>query len=54
MLVTLLGMVTLVSPEQYSKAETPMLVTLFGIEILAALEQESNASLPMLLTPSAI
>jgi hypothetical protein len=31
MLVTLLGIVTLVRPEQPENAEFPMLVTLFGI-----------------------
>ena len=31
MLVTLLGIITLINPTQSANAETPMLVTLFGI-----------------------
>ena len=43
MLVTLLGIVTLVRLEQPSNAEEPMLVTLLGIVTLVRLEQPENA-----------
>ena len=39
MLVTLPGMVTLVRPEQYPNAPSPMLVTLAGIVTLVRLVQ---------------
>ena len=42
MLVTLLGIVTLVKPEQKKNAMPPMLVTLFGIITLVRLVQLSN------------
>ena len=50
MLVTLLGIVTLVSPLQPKNASLPMLVTLLGIVTLVSPLQPKNASLPMLVT----
>ena len=50
MLVTLLGMVTLVSPAHVQNAESPMLVTPFGIVTLVRLEQNANAWFPRLMT----
>ena len=49
MLVTLFGIVMLVSPESW-KAKEPMLVTLFGIVMLVSPVQPSKASEPMLVT----
>ena len=43
MLVTLLGISMLVSPDQFSNAEIPMLVTLLGITMLASPVQSRNA-----------
>ena len=43
MLVTLLGMVTEVRPEQLWNALSPMLVTLLGISMEVSLEQPENA-----------
>ena len=43
MLVTLLPIVTLVSPEQPSNAPYPMLVTLLGITTLVRPVQPENA-----------
>ena len=43
MLVTLLGIVTLVRLEQSANASSPMLVTLLGIVTLVRLVQLSNA-----------
>ena len=48
MLVTLLGMVTEVRPEQYENAELPMLVTLLGMVTEVRPEQLENAQFPML------
>ena len=50
MLVTLLGIVTDVRPEQELKAERPMLVTLLGIVMDVRPEQELKALSPMLVT----
>ena len=50
MLVTLLGIVTLVRLVQNSNASLPMLVTLLGIVTLVRLVQTSNAWSPMLVT----
>lgn len=50
MLVTLLGIVTLVNQSQPSNAEAPMLVTLSGIVTLVGPVQFSNALYPMLVT----
>ena len=50
MLVTLLGIVTLVRPEQLQNAQTPMLVTPLGIVMLVRPEQSLNALFPMLVT----
>ena len=50
MLVTLSGIVTLVSLVQSSNAVLPMLVTLSGIFTLVSPEQPSNAESPMLVT----
>ena len=43
MLVTLLGMVTEVKPEQPEKAYSPMLVTLLGMVMEVKAVQSSNA-----------
>ncbi len=43
MLVTLFGIVMLVSLIQLKNASSPMLVTLFGIVMLVRLEQSENA-----------
>ena len=43
MLVTLSGIVMLVSPIQSANAESPMLVTLSGIVMLVSLLQPKNA-----------
>jgi hypothetical protein len=43
MLVTELGMVTLVRPEQPENASLPMLVTEFGMVTLVRPEQPENA-----------
>ena len=43
MLVTLLGIVTLVKPLQYRKAVLPMFVTLFGIVTEVKLLQPEKA-----------
>ena len=43
MLVTLLGIVTLVSPSQLENAEAPILVTLLGIVTLVRELQLENA-----------
>ena len=48
MLVTLLGIVMLVSPEQPSNAPQPMLVTLSGIVMLVKPLQPEKALPPML------
>ena len=50
MLVTLSGMLMLVSDLHPENALFPMLVTLFGILTLAREEQSSNAVYPMLVT----
>lgn len=50
MLVTLEGIVTLVSPLQLENAEFSMLVTLSGIVILVRMLQPENAEKPMLVT----
>ena len=50
MLVTLLGIVTLVRLVQSENASLPMLVTLLGIVTLVRLVQPKNASSPMLVT----
>lgn len=50
MLVTELGMFTLVRLEQCSNAYFPMLVTELGMFMLARLEQSLNALSPMLVT----
>ncbi len=50
MLVTLLGIVTEVKPEQAEKAELPILVTLLGIVIVVKLLHPRNALSPMLVT----
>ena len=50
MLVTLLGIVTEVKPEQPLKAATPMLVTLLGIVTEVKPEQLQKACNPMLVT----
>ena len=50
MLVTLLGIVTLVKKGQKAKAYQPMLVTLFGIVMLVKDLQSLKAKLPMLVT----
>ena len=50
MLVTELGMVMLVRPEQPSNARTPMLVTDFGMVTLVRPVQPENAFAPMLVT----
>ena len=50
MLVTLLGMVMEVRPEQPSNAHTPMLVTLLGMVMEVRPEQWKNALSPMLVT----
>ena len=50
MLVTLLGIVTLVRLVQSSNAHPPMLVTLLGMVTLVRLEQLANAPSPMLVT----
>ena len=54
MLVTLSGIVTLVSPLQSSNAKSLILVTLFGIVTLVSPLQPSNAEDPMLVTLSGI
>ncbi len=43
MLVTLLGMVTLIKPEQIEKAISPILFTLLGISILVKYLQPAKA-----------
>ena len=43
MLVTLVGIVTLVKPEQFWNAYCPMLVTPLPIVTLAKIEQDWNA-----------
>ena len=50
MLVTLFGIVMLVSPVQPENAELPMLVTLPGIVMLVSLLQFANAEGPMLVS----
>lgn len=50
MLVTELGIVTLVKARQYSKAPLPMFVTEFGIVTLVKPLQPENALRPMLVT----
>ena len=50
MLVTLSGIVTLVSPLHPANAHRPMLVTLSGITMLVSPLQSTNASYPMLVT----
>jgi hypothetical protein len=50
MLVTLEGIVTLVSPEHPSNAEYSMLVTLEGIVTVVSPEQPKNAEAPILVT----
>ena len=50
MLVTLLGIVTLVRLVQPENAQSPMLVTLLGIVTLVRLVQSENAASPMLVT----
>ena len=50
MLVTLLGIVTDVKPEQVLKAPLPMLVTLLGMVIDVKPEQKLKAPSPMLVT----
>ena len=52
MLVTLSGIVMLVSPLQPEKAELPMLVTLSGIVTLVSPVQPEKASAPILVTLS--
>ena len=52
MLVTLSGMVTLVSPVQLLNALSPMPVTLSGMVMLVRFLQPENAELPMLVTLS--
>ena len=51
MLVTLSGIVTLVSDSQPENAEEPMLVTLSGIVTLVSDSQPENAEEPMLEPP---
>ncbi len=54
MLVTLSGIVMLVSPVQPENAESPMLVTLFGIVTFVSSGHPQKAESPMLVTlPSA-
>ena len=48
--VTLLGIVTLVRPEQYPNAPPPIEVTLFGIVMLVRPEQPLNALSPIPVT----
>ena len=50
MFVTLLGIVTLVSPLQLENAPFPMLVTPSGIVTLVSPLQPENADSPMLVT----
>ena len=50
MLVTLLGILMLVRPEQLSNASSSILVTLFGITTLVSPEQYWNAPYLMLVT----
>ena len=50
MLVTLSGIVMLVSFLQPENAYSPMLVTLLGMMTLVRLEQPENAERPMLVT----
>ena len=50
MLVTLLGIVTLLRDLQSLNAYSPMLVTLLGIVTLVKNEQPENASSPILVT----
>jgi len=50
MLVTVLGIVMLVSLEQSSKTRFPMLVTPFGMATLVRLAQPEKALSPMFLT----
>jgi hypothetical protein len=52
MLVTELGMLTLVSEEQSLKVRSKMLVTELGMLMLVSAEQSSKALLTMLVTPS--
>ena len=54
MLVTLLGISTDVSPEQCSKADSPMLVTLLPMVTEVSPEQSPKAYRPMLVTPLGI
>ena len=54
MLVTLFGIVTLVSPMQPENACSQMFVTLFGIVTLVRFMHPANAEFPMLPTPSGI
>jgi hypothetical protein len=54
MLVTLFGMVTLVSLQHIWNASIPILVTLFGMVTLVRDEQFSNAQSPILVTLSGI
>ena len=50
MLVTLLGMVIEVRPEQPQNAVSPMLVTLLGMVTEVRPEHPKNAQFPMLVT----
>ena len=50
MLITLLGIVTLIKPVQPENAKSPMLVTLVGIVTLIRPRQPENAKSPMLVT----
>ena len=52
MLVTLFGIVMLVSPVQPENAELPMLVTLPGIVMLVRKAQFLNCETPILVVPS--
>ena len=47
MLVTLVGMLTLVNPEQLAKAKSPMLVTPSGISIFITFILSLKAWLPI-------
>ena len=54
MLVTLAGMLMLVSKYVFANAKSPMLVTLSGMMMLVSSVAELNASSPILVTPSGI
>jgi hypothetical protein len=54
MLVTLPGIVTLVSPTQSRNTPCPMFVTLEGIVTLVSPPQPENAEAPILVTPFGI